>query len=605
MNEYINKLKYFDLAAKQKELLALNEELMIKEEELRKSLAELQKNQEALKKNEERYRLVVSGASDGLWDWDITMDTAFISERWKNIIGFESQQINGYYKDWLRRIHPDDVKKLVQNLNTHIEKKTSHYSCEYRIKLKNGKFNWISSRGMALWDSSGKAIRMAGSHTDITEKKKTENKLKHLAYYDSLTDIPLRIMFMNRLKLSMADAEKNDSKLAVMFLDIDNFKAINDTFGHHIGDKLLKKIVGKLKSCIRSSDTLSRLGGDEFALLISDLGNADKVAQRIIELFNKPLNISCHSLYITISIGIAVYPDNGKDGKSLLKKADMAMYKAKENGKSNLQYFNNHILIEKNLQGSIKKDLRTAMENDEFFLCYQPLIDIKTKKTVCVEALIRWKHPRRGILNPMEFIPVAEETRLIIPIGQWVLKNACRQLVQWHEMGYTNCCLSINVSAIQLQQPDFAAVVNKILVDTGLSPKYLEIEITESVFIESFHTVTMNLNYLKQQGIKIAIDDFGTGYCCMGYIKDFAINSLKIDKSFIFNIGTSESKAKAIVDAIIALGHKLNIEITAEGVEGKKQYDYLKNKGCDKIQGYYFSKPLLPREAVEAIKTWE
>lgn len=591
-----------ELTAQQEELSTMNEELMAQEEELRNSLDELKKHQEMLKKSEERYKLVVEGASDGLWDWDIATDTAYISEGWKNIVGAEKQEVDGYYKNWIKRIYPGDVKRIVNNLDTHIKEKTPCYSCEYRIRQNNGIYTWILSRGKALWDSEGKAVRMAGSHTDITERKRTESKLKHLAYYDPLTDIPLRTTFMDKLKFSITDAKRKRLNLAVLFLDLDNFKSINDTYGHHIGDRLLKRIATKLKFCIRNSDTLSRIGGDEFALLVPDLSSIDEIddiAKRIIELSNQPMNINGHKLYITVSIGVAVYPENGRDGKTLLKNADLAMYKAKENGKSRLQYFNKNMSRKANLRCDIKMDLRTALDNGEFFLCYQQLIDIRTGKTVCMEALIRWKHPRKGIISPMEFIPTAEETKLILPIGEWVLKTACRQLKEWHDMSCTGFGLSINVSAIQVQQPDFAEVVNRILVETGLLPEYLELEITESELIKSIHTVAKNLNYLKKQGVKISIDDFGTGYCSLEYLQNLAVNNIKIDRRFICDIKVDVNKA--IIDAVISLGHKLNIDITAEGVETKEQYDYLKKKGCDKVQGYYFSKPLLPEEAIKSL----
>lgn len=592
-----------ELTAQQEELSAMNEELMAQEEELRNSLVELQKHQEMLKKSEERYRLVLEGANDGLWDWDIIANTAYISERWKNVIGLEKQEISHYYETLIKRIHPGDVKRVVKNLDTHIKEKTPHYACEYRMKLNNGKYIWILSRGKASWDREGKAVRIAGSHTDITERKRTENRLKHLAYYDPLTDIPLRNTFMDRLKFSITEAKRNELKLAVLFLDLDNFKIFNDTYGHHIGDRLLKRVTERLNSCIRNSDTLSRMGGDEFAILmpgISNMNEVDEIANRIIELLKKPLDVNGYKLYVTISIGVAVYPNNGSDGKTLLKKADIAMYKAKESGKSRLQYFNNYMIKAINLRSDIKKDLRAAIENGELFLCYQPLIDIKTEKTVCMEALIRWKHPRKGIISPMEFIPIAEETRLIVPIGEWVLKNACRQLKEWHAMGYTDSGLSVNVSAIQLQQPDFAEVVCRILEESGILPKYLDLEITESIFIQSTHTVTKNLNCLKKQGVEISIDDFGTGYCCFEYLQKLAITNLKIDRAFVCNIKVGVNKA--IIDAVISLGHKINIEIIAEGVETKEQYDYLKKEGCDKVQGYYFSKPLLPEDTIKFLE---
>jgi EAL domain-containing protein (putative c-di-GMP-specific phosphodiesterase class I) len=292
-------------------------------------------------------------------------------------------------------------------------------------------------------------------------------------------------------------------------------------------------------------------------------------------------------------------PNDGQYGKIFLK-GDIAMYKTRKNDNNKLQYFNNCMNGEMRLCSNMKRDLRNAIENEEFFLCYQPLIDIRIKKVVCMEALIRWKHPRKGIISPMEFIPIAEETGLILPIGQWVLKTACSQLKEWHDMGYNNFGLSVNVSVIQLQQPDFAETVSRIIAENRLLPEYLELEITESAFMESARTVARNLNSLRKRGIKVSIDDFGTGYNSLKYIQKLAVNSLKIDKTFVYNI--KDDINKVIIDAIISLAHKINAEITAEGVETKEQYEYLKKKGCNKIQGYYFSKPLLPEEAAEFLK---
>lgn len=420
--------------------------------------------------------------------------------------------------------------------------------------------------------------------------------------YDPLTGIPLRTTFMERLKLSIADAEKKGLKLAVLYLDIGNLKTVNDIYGYHICDRFIKKIAGNLKLCIRNTDTLCRIGEDEFALLVkgfSSMCDIDEIAQKILKLFDLPLYVSGYVLYSTISIGIAIYPDNGCDYKALLKKANIALYKAKEEGKNNLQYFNNYLSMEADLRIDIKKGLRAAIANEEFFLCYQPLIDTKTKNIVCLEALIRWKHPKRGIISPMEFIHVAEETGLIVPIGEWVLQTACRQLKEWNSLGHRDYCISINVSIIQLQQPGFAEVVSRVLEETGILPEYLEIEITESALIESSHIVVNNLDCLKNQGVKITIDDFGTGYSCLEYLQMLSVNSLKIDKKFISNIKVDINKA--IVDAVISLGHKLNMEITAEGVETQEQYHYLKDKKCDKVQGYYFSKPLLPEKLIEVL----
>ncbi len=417
---------------------------------------------------------------------------------------------------------------------------------------------------------------------------------------DPLTGIPLRASFVESLRASIKNANKQGLKLAVMHIGVDDLKKVNYTYGRHIGDMFLKKAARKIQTFSRREDILCRLGGDEFALLITDFPkaeNIDEIAQRILGLFSQPANICGIKLYNTISIGISIYPDDDKDGKKLLEKADIAIYKAKKNGKNNIQYYSEAISNDVHLHNNIKENLKSAFEKNEFFLCYQPLIDSNTKKMVGVEALLRWRHPKNGIINPLDFIPIAEKTLLIIPIGEWVLKEACRQLKEWHEKGYTGYSISVNVSVVQLQQSSFKETVSNILNEVGLKPEYLEIEITESAFIESTKAITCNLNYLSRLGIKIAIDDFGTGYNSFKYLSRLVIDCLKIDKMFVSNIKTNMNKV--IIDTVIALGHRINAKIVAEGVETQEQYEYLLKNGCDKIQGYYFSKPVLAEEIVD------
>ncbi|EIW00605.1 bifunctional diguanylate cyclase/phosphodiesterase [Thermoanaerobacter siderophilus] len=592
-----------ELMAQQEELSAMNEELMAREEELRQNLIEIQRQQEELKRSEERYRLVVEGASDGLWDWDLITDTAYISERWKDIIGFDKEVISNYRETWTKFIHPRDVKTVINNLRNHLEKKTPFYLCEYRIKTKDGRYIWILSRGKALWDEDGRAIRMAGSHTDITERKQMESKLKYMAFYDPLTGLPRREIFMDRLKIAMADAKRNGKKLAVFFVDLDNFKTINDSLGHHIGDRLLKKIAKKLKACLRESDTVSRVGGDEFVILLPDIIDMDdtnKVANRILELFNQPIKFNNHELHVTISIGIAIYPDHGKNERVIVKNADIAMYRAKRDGKNGFQYFDSITRKEVEVASTIRRDLRLALEKGQFFLCYQPLVDIRTGKVTSMEALLRWQHPKKGLISPIHFIPIAEETRQIISIGEWVLRAACRQMKEWLNMGYSGFNVSVNVSVHQLQQPDFAKVVFDILNEIELEPRYLELEITETILIEAMETVVRNLYRLKEVGVKIIIDDFGTENSSFKYLQKFTVDGLKIDRSFVSEIKVEVNKA--IVDAIIFLGHRMKLGVTAEGVETKEQLDCLIESGCDKVQGYYFSKPLPPDEAIRMVQ---
>ncbi|SNX52733.1 GGDEF and EAL domain-containing protein [Thermoanaerobacterium sp. RBIITD] len=592
-----------ELISQQEELSAMNEELLAKEEELRQNLIEIQRQQDELKRSGERYKLVVEGAGDGLWDWDMITDTVYISERWKDIIGFDTEVVNNYCKTWAKFIHPRDVKTVINSLNRHLEKKSPFYSCEYRVKTKDGKYIWILSRGKALWDEDGRAIRMAGSHTDITERKQMESKLEYMAFYDTLTNLPRRDVFMDKLKDAMADARSNGKKFAVLFIDLDNFKSINDSLGHHIGDKLLKKVAKKLKACLRETDMVSRVGGDEFVILLTDISSIDdtnKVANRILELFNLPIKLNNHELYVTISMGIAIYPDHGKSERAILENADIAMYRAKRNGKDSFQYFDMVMRSEVEFVNAIKKDLRVALEKDQFLLYYQPIVDARTGKVVSMEALLRWQHPKKGMISPIHFIPIAEETRQIISIGEWALKTACNQIKEWLNMGYSGFSVSVNVSVHQLQQPDFAKVVCGILNEIEIESRYLELEITETVLIEAVDTVVENLYNLKEAGVKIIIDDFGTENSSFRYMQKFAVDGLKIDRSFVSEIKVDVNKA--IVDAIILLGHRMKLRVTAEGVETKEQLDCLVECGCDEVQGYYFSKPLPPDEVIRTVQ---
>ena len=587
---------------KQQGLSAKDKETVI-QKELEFNIKELRKQIDAFQKSEERYKLILESSSDGLWDWDLTNDTIYISKEWSKMLGFEEQEICEYRKKLKQLIHPKDIKRVTSNLYRCFEEENQFYLCEYRIKLKESKYIWVSSKGKLLFSDKGEPVRIAGSHTDITEKKKREEKLEHLACYDQLTGTMLRTAFMDRLKISIEKANKEGLKLSVMFLDVDDFKTVNDMYRHHIGDLFLKKIAARLKSCIRNTDALCRIGGDEFAILLSNLNSineADEIAQRIIDSFKVPIDISVNKLSSSISIGMAIYPDNGIDGETLLKRADVAMYKAKEEGKNSLRHFNKYMIEEIILRNNIKRDLKDALDNEELLLCYQPLIDARTKRVVRFEALIRWKHPKKGIIGPLDFIPATEETKLIIPIGEWVLKNTFMQLKEWHELGLKDFTLSVNASIVQLQKPDFAETVIEMLLDVGISPKYIELEITESVLMDSVYTVEKNLSLLRKQGIKVSIDDFGMGYNSLKYIQKFDVDCIKIDRTFVSNI--DDDINKIIIKHIISLGHSINAEIIAEGVETQEQYKYLKKQGCDIIQGFYFSKPLLAEEATKFLK---
>ena len=452
-----------------------------------------------------------------------------------------------------------------------------------------------------------KKTYLVGMGIDISKRKNAEKQINRLAYYDSLTGLPNRQLFTDRLNISLKDIKRNNGYGAVLFFDIDDFKRINDTLGHSIGDALLKEVSNRVTECIRENDSLSRqnifatgtfsvsrLGGDEFIVLVTNIKtpqDAAMVAQRIMEVISSPFKLKDHEIIITISIGIAISPDDGLDVNTIVRNADISMYNAKNQGKNNYQFYTSAMneLIHKRLL--IETNLRKAIENDEFQLYYQPRIDGQTGAVSSMEALIRWNRPGKGIVPPSEFIEVAESTGIIIPIGEWVLRTACAQNVAWQEAGMPPMIVSVNISGKQFQREDFMATVLKALDYSSLNPKHLELEVTENVLMNNVNANINTMKQLSELGIRIAIDDFGTGYSSFGYLKRFPVDILKIDKSFIDDIAYNTNDL-AIVSAIILMGHSLDLAVVAEGVEKKEQLDLLLDLKCNEIQGYYYSRPL-------------
>lgn len=437
-------------------------------------------------------------------------------------------------------------------------------------------------------------VEVVGSVIDITEHKEAEEQIRHMSYYDSLTGLPNRLLFSDRVNIAISHAHRCNLKMAVMFLDLDRFKNINDTLGHFTGDILLQEVSVRLKNCVRVDDTVTRLGGDEFAILLPEINHEENViniARKILEAFKQPFRIKEHEFFITTSIGISIYPLDAQDLDTLVKNADIAMYRAKENGKNNYQFYTltmNERALEKLV---IENNLRRALEKNEFFLNYQPLVDFQTGKITGCEALIRWHHPDLGVIPPGDFISLAEETGLIVPIGEWVLYTACLQLKSWHNAGYPHLRISVNISARQFQKSDLVETIVKILKKTDLNPSFINLEITENNIMQNTQKNLETINKLKSLGVKICIDDFGTGFSSLSYLKLFEVDALKIDKSFINDI-VKNSNDKLITSAIINMAHSLNLKVIAEGVETLEQFNYLKQQNCNTMQGYYFSKPV-------------
>ena len=454
------------------------------------------------------------------------------------------------------------------------------------------------------------------------ERKRAEEQILHLAYYDSLTDLPNRVLFKERLDTVLEINKRHKRLAAMLFLDLDNFKRINDTLGHRIGDSLLRGVAGRLVSnrCIRKSDsigntcepqkgelhkaTVARLGGDEFTILLSEITkgqDAGKVAQRIIDELSRPFTLDGHEIFITTSIGITIYPLDGEDIDSLLKNADIAMYKAKSQGKNNYKFFKHSMNATAMERLKMENDLHKALQREEFVLYYQPQIEITTGKILGMEALIRWQHPKDGMISPSMFIPLAEETGMILPIGEWTLHTACKQNKKWQEMGFDPITVSVNLSSTQFERSNLIRTIIDSLNESFLSPRYLILEITETILMQTKEATIAILHELTKMGLQFSLDDFGTGYSSLSYLRCFPLYSLKIDRSFISDTITNKATAN-IVKAIIAMAHSLNIKVVAEGVETEDQVDFLYAQNCDEIQGFVRSRPLSPKQATEALE---
>jgi len=429
---------------------------------------------------------------------------------------------------------------------------------------------------------------------DITERTYAEEQIKHLAYHDALTTLPNRLLFKDRVTVAISHAQRHESRVAVLFLDLDRFKVINDSLGHNIGDQLLQAVAARVQSCVRDSDTVARLGGDEFTLLLPELAHAEDaalVAQKILEAVRYPFHIEGREFYITTSIGISVFPDDGIDAETLIKSADTAMYQAKEQGRDNYQLFNAVVNAKALQRIALEHGLRRSLTHHELAVHYQPIFDFRTGRITGMEALLRWTHPEMGPIPPATFIPLAEAIGVMIPIGTWALRVACAQAKEWHEAGFNTLSLAVNLSVCQLQQPDLVNLVREILAETGLPARLLELEITESTAMQSPEASIRTLYDLKKLGIRISLDDFGTGHSSLAYLKRFPIDTLKIDQSFVRDI-TRDPDTAAIVTAIIAMGHSLRLKVIAEGVEFTDQATFLKRHNCDQMQGYLINAPM-------------
>jgi diguanylate cyclase (GGDEF)-like protein len=429
-------------------------------------------------------------------------------------------------------------------------------------------------------------------------------EMKHLAQHDILTDLPNRMVLKDRLTQAIATAHRNGTKVAILFLDLDQFKRINDSLGHAIGDKLIQSVAARLISCVRSTDTVSRQGGDEFIVLLSEIKHstdAGITARKILTALTASHGVDRHHLHVAASIGVSTYPEDGEDAELLIKNADTAMYQAKQKGRNNYQFFKKDMNLRAVNRQFIEDGLREALESDQFVLHYQPKINLATGAISGMEALLRWMHPTSGLLRPLQFLPIAEDCGLILPIGRWVLKEACRQVREWIDAGLRVAPVAVNVSSLEFRSEGFLDNVRAILRETGLEPRYLELELTETVLMQHAESTVSVLSALKSMGVRLAVDDFGTGYSSLSYLKRFPIDSLKIDQSFVRDI-TSSTDDVPIIRAVITMGKSLRQRVVGEGVETEEQMAFLRANGCDEAQGYYLSLPLPAEHFVELLK---
>lgn len=559
-------------------------------------ISERHMQEEALRESEERYALAVQGANDGIWDWNLRTGEIYFSPRWKAILGYADTDLPNTLEMWFNCVHTSDLEGFKRAINQHLSGETKNLEHEHRMRTKTGDYRWVLTRGLAVQDASGQANRLAGSQTDITERKRIEERLLHDALHDTLTGLPNRALLMDRLHHTIEVARRNTDYLyAVLFMDIDRFKVINDSLGHMQGDKLLIAIAQRLTTCIRPGDTVARLGGDEFVVLlesIRDISAALAVAERIQTALEAPIPLSDQEVFITSSIGLALGGKQYHAAEDLLRDADTAMYRAKSKGRARYEIFNPGMHQQAVALLQLENDLRRAITRDEFFLEYQPIISLRDFRLVGFEALMRWRHQTRGIIPPGEFIPVAEETELINPLERWAIQQACRQLEHW-QTTYRNAralVIHVNLSGQHFHE-DLVDEMRSLLADINLSPSAINLEITETMLMQNAETAVSLLNQLKELNLRLSIDDFGTGYSSLSYLHRLPIDTLKVDQSFVNKLDTDPEQV-AIVRTIMTLAWNLGIEVIAEGVESIKQQAQLNALQCDYAQGFYFSRPL-------------
>ncbi|MFE8702181.1 EAL domain-containing protein [Cytobacillus sp. FJAT-54145] len=547
---------------------------------------------------------VLENTSEGVLVTDGRGKILSVNPAFEIVTGYSQEEVIGQNPSILQSgIHDQDFYSSMWGT---IEK-NGNWKGEIWNKRKNGEIfpEWLTIS--SIKDEHNKVTNYVAVFSDITDRKHAEEQLRRLAHYDSLTGVANRYSLNKRLESLISTAARYNQQLAVLFLDLDRFKHINDTLGHNYGDLLLKLVSTRLKNLIKNKDMIARLGGDEFVIVLPNLKHpkeAIHIAESIIQALTQPFQLHHQEVYISTSIGISLFPLDGFSMESLLRNADKAMYQAKSRGRNQFELYHTDMHRNETKQMRMENFLRKALEKDEFFLVYHPQVDTKTNKIVGVEALIRWKQEELGIVSPADFIPLAEETGLIIPISEWVLKQACEDLKKIHLNGYPNIRMSVNISALHFNQEGFIKSIHSVIHHTNVNPHFMELELTESMIMPNATETIDKLVKLKQIGLKLSVDDFGTGYSSLSYLNRFPIDTLKIDKGFIKKL-CDYKEDFSIVQAIITMAHRLHLHVVAEGVENKKQFDFLKEENCDLIQGFYITKPLTFPDLIDFLESWD
>jgi len=562
--------------------------------------------EEALFVEQERAQVTLNCIGDAVACTDISGNISFLNLVAEKMTGWSLQEADGRPMAEVLRILdvsnrqtiPDPMKMVVG------ENRSMHLPADCILVRRDGFEIPIEDSVAPIHDREGRPTGAVIVFRDVSAARAMALQMAHSAQHDFLTGLPNRMLLNDRVSQAMALARRHIKKVAILFLDLDGFKHINDSLGHAIGDKLLQSIAKRLVDCVRGSDTVSRQGGDEFVILLSEVERSEDAALkagRMLQAVAEPHSIDHHDLHVTTSIGVSVYPDDGLDSETLIKNADTAMYQAKENGRQSYQFFKPPMSVRAVERQSIEEGLRRALERQEFSLCYQPKIHLKSGDISGAEALLRWVHPSRGPVSPAKFIPVAEDCGLIVPIGNWVLREACKQARTWLDAGLPLGTMAVNISAMEFRDDHFLDGVSAILKETGLDPKYLELELTESVLMKHAETTESILKTLKARGVQVAVDDFGTGYSSLSYLRKFPIDALKIDQSFVRQITTSPEET-TIVTAVISMGRSLKLRVVAEGVETQEELAFLRIHQCEEAQGYYFSHPVPPEQFAHLLK---